>query len=392
MIRVMHITSSLSRRGGGIPPAVWELANHQALWGAQPQVAGLLDCDTGEDTAATHVPFYAARTLGPSAFGYSRDLHRHLLASAGEVDLVHSHGLWMYPGWEARRLAQYRRVPCVVSPHGMLEPWALQRSRVRKTIAAWLFENRNLRSARCIHALCEAEAQHVRLLGLSPPVAVIPNGINLDDGAAMPDRDAIAARFPALQGRRRALFLSRIHPKKGLPNLLTAWAALGREADDWMLIIAGPDQGGHEAAMRALAGTLGIREHVLFTGPLYGEAKREALAGADFFVLPSFSEGFSMAVLEAAASRLPVLLTHGCNFPELSAAGAGLEVSAITEDVWLGLHQLISMPDDRRRVMGDRGRHIVETRFTWKTISAAMMEVYTWLLNGGPTPECIRSF
>jgi len=390
MIRILHVTSSLSRLGGGIPPVVWELARHQVRWGAQPQVAGLFDRYTAEDAAGTQVPFYAARVRGPAAFGYSPDLRRHLAASAADVDLVHSHGLWMYPGWEARRGARSRRVPFVVSPHGMLEPWAMHHWRLKKALAAWLFENENLRSARCIHALCEAEAQHVRLLGLTAPIAVIPNGIDLDAAAPTPGRDAIAERFPCLHGRRRALFLSRIHPKKGLPHLLAAWAELGKQADGWMLIIAGPDQGGHAAAMQTLAATLGIEQHVLFTGPLYGEAKREALAGADFFVLPSFSEGFSMAVLEAAASRLPVLLTRGCNFPELAAAGAGLEVNAAMEDIWGGLHQLIDIPDARRIEMGARARRLVETRFTWNTVAAAMMGVYMWLLNGGPNPECIR--
>jgi len=390
MIRVLHVTSSLSRLGGGISPVVWELARHQARWGALTQVAGLLDSHTAEDAAGSQVPFYAARLRGPAAFGFSPDLRRHFAASTALVDLIHSHGLWMYPGWEARRLALARGVPLVVSPHGMLEPWAMHRSRLKKTVAAWLFENENLRAARCVHALCEAEAQHVRQLGIAAPVAVVPNGIDLDDAAPRPDRDAIAARFPSLRGRRRALFLSRIHPKKGLPNLLEAWAELGKLADGWTLIVAGPDQGGHAAAMWTLAASLGIERRVLFTGPLYGEAKREALAGADFFVLPSFSEGFSMAVLEAAASRLPVLLTRGCNFPELAAAGAAMEVSAYMEDVWRGLRKLITMPDAQRVDMGARARLLVESRFTWNAVAAAMMGVYAWLLNGGPTPECIR--
>jgi len=120
MIRVLHVTSSLSRLGGGISPVVWELARHQARWGALTQVAGLLDSHTAEDAAGSQVPFYAARLRGPAAFGFSPDLRRHFAASMALVDIIHAHGLWMYPGWQARRLALARGVPLVVSPHGML--------------------------------------------------------------------------------------------------------------------------------------------------------------------------------------------------------------------------------------------------------------------------------
>jgi len=128
---------------------------------------------------------------------------------------------------------------------------------------------------------------------------------------------------------------------------------------------------------------------VVFTGPLYGQAKLEALAGADVFVLPSFSEGFSIAVLEAAACRLPVLLTPQCNFPELVAAGGAVEVEPTAEGTLRGLRLLAGMTDAQRMEMGANGRTLVEFHYTWDAIATKMVDVYSWLLGGGPAPACV---
>jgi len=386
MMKVLHVTASLSRLGGGIPPVVWELARHQSAAGAAASVAGLQDRYTAED-ARPDVPYRAAVSTGPAAFGYSRELGK--LLHDHRADVVHSHGLWMHPGIEARRLARRSRAALVVSPHGMLEPWAIRRSRLRKLAAAWLFERSNVRSAGCVHALCRQEAAGIRAFSPRSAIAVVPNGVDLRDWAAMPGREAIAERFPEVNGRRRALFLSRIHPKKGLAHLLEAWARLGRLSDGWVLVVSGPDEGGHLRHIESLAESLGISRSVVFTGPLYGQAKLEALAGADVFVLPSFSEGFSIAVLEAAACRLPVLLTAQCNFPELAAAGGAVEVEPTAEGTLRGLRLLAGMTDAQRMEMGANGRTLVEFHYTWDAIATKMVDVYSWLLGGGPAPACV---
>jgi poly(glycerol-phosphate) alpha-glucosyltransferase len=272
----------------------------------------------------------------------------------------------------------------------MLEPWALQNSGRKKQLAAWLFENRNLRSASCLHALCAAEAANFREYGLGNPVAVIPNGVDLEEFSAVPPYEAIETEHPHLKGKKRMLFLSRIHPKKGLPHLLTAWKRLAREFGDWTLLIAGNDQLGHEQEMRSLAIDLGLGNAVIFMGPLYGDAKKRAVAGSDAFVLPSFSEGFSMAVLEAAASGLPVVLTPQCNFPELATAGGAILVQPEVPSCENGLRQMLSLSDAQRERMGLCGRELIQESYTWPDIAARMAAVYAWLLGRGPMPDCVR--
>ncbi len=387
--QVIHITSWLSRRGGGIPPVICSIAAQGKSQGFECLVAGLKDEFTRKDCEPQDLDFLVGSILGPRMLGFSPELRSLMTQRLRPGGIVHSHGLWMYPGIIARKVAGKFGCPLVISPHGMLEPWALQNAGRKKRLAAWFFENRNLRSSACLHALCGTEAANFRRYGLQNPIAVIPNGINLVDFSHLPSYEALEAEHPLLQGKKRMLFLSRIHPKKGLPHLLRAWQRLAPEFNDWKLLIAGNDQLGHEQEMRSLAIELGLESVVIFLGPLYGEAKKEAMAGSDAFVLPSFSEGFSMAILEAAAAGLPVLMTPQCNFPELAAAGGAIEVQPEAASCEKGLRQILSLSDARRKSMGMCGRELIQKAYTWPAIAAEMAAVYAWLLGQGPKPDCV---
>ncbi|HWQ92141.1 MAG TPA: glycosyltransferase [Clostridia bacterium] len=386
----IHITSWLSRRGGGIPPVVRALAQGSVHLGVQSTIAGLQDGSDGEGDTQTPIQVISGTVVGPRAFGFSQSLRHQIEIVTSSQMVVHVHGLWMYPGLMARRMAKARGAPLIISPHGMLEPWALLNGRWKKRAAALLFERKNLRSASCLHALCRAEAKSIRRFGLRNPIAIIPNGIDLAGYDILPSHDAIEARYPQLKYRKRALFLSRLHPKKGLPHLLRAWKAVVVSWPNWVLLIAGPDEAGHQAEMKSLASNLSLADSVVFLGPVYGEDKRTALACANLFVLPSFSEGFSMAVMEAAACGLPVLLTPECNFPELRAAGGAIEVSPDAKGCEQGLRQMLGMTDPERKAMGQRARKLVERSYTWPSIAREMLSVYSWVLGVGETPDCVQ--
>jgi glycosyltransferase involved in cell wall biosynthesis len=389
MFRVAHVTSWLSLEGGGIPPVIGGLVRENSRSGIGCMVAGLRDelASAGEPFPGTKTVM--GNTIGPNSFGFSPQLKSRLAAETKGSFVIHSHGLWMHPGVIARELANSAGIPLVISPHGMLEPWALVNSRWKKRFAAMLFENHNLRSASCLHALCGAEARNMRDYGLRNPIAIIPNGVDLEQFNPLPSYEAITEEFPVLRGKKRMLFLSRIHPKKGLPHLLKAWQKLGPEFGNWTLLIAGGDQNGHAQEIDSLSKQLRLENAVVFLGPLRGEAKKRALAGSDAFVLPSFSEGFSMAVLEAAAFGLPVLFTPQCNFPELTANGGAIEVQPNEADCLTGLRQMFSLSAGQLKGMGSRGKMLIQRKYTLPACAARMAAVYAWLLNLGPMPECI---
>jgi poly(glycerol-phosphate) alpha-glucosyltransferase len=387
---VVHVTSWLSRHGGGIPPVVWALAQEMNQTGTSASVVGLKDEWLEIDCAGNHLPLTAGKVIGPKTFGFSPRLGEHIHTYLKPGGIIHSHGLWMYPGIAARRCAEISGSPVVISIHGMLEPWALNNSRWKKKLAGHLFENRNLHTADCLHALCPEEVENFRAYGLENPVAIIPNGIKLGTFFPVPNHEAITERFPKIRGRRRALFLSRLHPKKNLENLLRAWQSLESDFSDWCLLIAGSGQSAYEEQLRSFVRNSDLDKSIVFLGSVYGNDKSEALAAADVFVLPSFSEGFSMAILEAAAAGLPVLLTQQCNFSELVKAGAAHRISTDPEGIESGLRQLFKLSNVQREEMGRRGMELVQRSYNWPVIAGKMVEVYQWLSGKGTIPKHVQ--
>lgn len=386
-MRVGLLTASASRQAGGLFWSVRSLAKQFQSQGVQVQVFSGRDAYSEEDsTAWGAVSLQILATTWPGSFGFAPGLRKRLLAE--DADLLHTQGLWMYPSVAAGSWGRRTGNPWLVSPRGMLDPWAIGNARWKKRLAGLVYENRHLRGAACLHALCEAEAEAFRAYGLTNPVAVIPNGVELPEFPAEPVNPGWAMELP--KGARVLLFLGRLHPKKGLPALLEAWAQVSSSTDvPWFLVIAGWDQNGHRAEMERLVASLGIEGSVRFVGPQFGEQKAASLQRADAFVLPSLSEGLPMAVLEAWAYRLPVIMTPQCNLPEGFDAGAALAMEADSESIRVALTNLFGLSDEAREQMGARGRQLVEQRFTWATVASEMCDVYRWVLGQGDRPACV---
>lgn len=384
-MKLAILNASISRQNGGVSEVARRMAQEfvrQSL--GRIEVLGLADEFSAEDAPAWAPLQPQIFTPKIRSYGYAPEFAAELAAFA--PDLSHVHGLWLYPTLAARRSGR----PYVISPHGMLDPWALANSRLKKRIAALLFERRNLESAACLHATCAAELRAIRGFGLRNPVCVVHNAVDLPAAAATGARPPWHGSVEA--GRKILLYLGRLHPKKGLIPLLAGWARTRREssaADDWTLVLAGWGQGGHEAELRAQAAELGIAQTVHFAGPLFGAAKDAAYAGADAVILPSFSEGLPLVILEAWAARKPVLMTDACNLPLGFRAEAALRIAPEAESIARGISELAALADGERQAIGERGRALVEAQFTWSRAAAEMRAVYDWILGGGSAPACV---
>ena len=418
------LLESVSRSDGGIFEAECALQRELHLGqGVQVDVVGMEDRFSSED-ASRWLPLKpkAVKVKGPGAFGYSPDL---LPALNPKADLLYAATLWKYPSWAALQWAERTGKPMMVAPHGSLDAWALRNAAWKKRIAAALFKNRQLNKAACLRALCQSEADAFRAYGLTQPIAIIPNGVEIPEGdLKKPEAGNLK---PETGGRKTLLFLGRIHPKKGLPNLIRALKkALDArrsilDSPKWQLVIAGWDQGGHEAELIQLCEELGLKSAVtdaeqrpgqlklkiegerraldarhssldsavLFFGPAFGRDKEDLLRNVDAFVLPSFSEGLPMSVLEGWSYGLPVVMTPECNLPEGFAADAAIRIETSAESITEGLNTLFSMNDADLMTMGAKGRGLVEERFTWKSVAAQMREVYDWMLGGGVAPSSV---
>lgn len=380
-MRLAVVTASVSRRAGGLFFSVRRLSEELARC-SNGNVAVFAPRDewTEADLPAWQLPVSALRSYGPSSFCFTPRMAA--CVNQWKPDIVHVHGLWTYLSVLTPRLSNPLR-PYIVSPRGMLDAWALRHSAWKKKIATMLYERRHLSHSACIHALCASEAAAIRQFGLKQPICLIPNGVDLPLAEPLTP-PAWAQRIPPAS--RTLLFLGRIHPKKGLVPLLRAWSNLPR-GHEWHLAIAGWDQNAHQAELEALAEHLGIATTVSFIGPLFGSEKATSLRFASAFVLPSFSEGLPMAVLEAWAYRLPVLFTPHCNLPEGVSAEAALSAEPTVPKLTEALRQLTSLSSQRLNEMGERGFRLVQQRFSWSALAHRMHAVYTWILGGGSPPS-----
>jgi glycosyltransferase involved in cell wall biosynthesis len=297
---------------------------------------------------------------------------------AAAADVVQSHGLWLAPNLYAARAAARAGRPHVISPRGMLGPAALEFSRLKKRAFWALAQARAVRAAACLHATSELERQDIRAFGLTNPVAIVPNGVDVPPLQPKPQRQ-----------ERTALSLGRLHPKKGLDRLVRAWALVEAEHPDWRLRIVGPAEGGYDDQLRALAAELSL-QRVSVEGAVYGEAARRLYQQSDLFILPTLNENFAMTVAEALANCVPVISTKGAPWSGLEREGCGWWIDHGEEPMAATLRLVLATPRELLAAMGSRGRAWMLREFSWGRIAADLLEVYDWLSCGKPRPATVR--
>ncbi|NUQ46996.1 MAG: glycosyltransferase [Phycisphaerae bacterium] len=376
MLRILHVVQSLDPAWGGIARVLPELAAGLTQHGVRSIVATLAGGRYGTPADVPDVDVQAF-SASDGRLGRSAGFARAIKSVVGEADVVHLHGLWTFQNWKAAAAARHKGKPYVVTPHSMMMPWAWQRSRLRKRVAGWLFEHRNLRQAACLHALADGEAEEMRRLGFNSRIEIIPNGLWPQQYASLPPADDLIAAHPRLADRRWMLFLSRIHPQKGIVPLMQACLDEARSAAKWQLVVAGPDEIGLRRVLEAAVARKGLSDRVTFLGMLDRRQVLAALGRASAFLQPSFSEGLSMSILEAAAAGVPLLISPACNLPEVAARGAGLIVDPDRRSIASGLRRLLELDEPRRAAMGEAARALVRERFSWEALLPRYAAWYT---------------
>jgi glycosyltransferase involved in cell wall biosynthesis len=311
-------------------------------------------------------------------FAISTSHARALSDKSGSVDIVHNHSLWSMVNVAAGLVVPGRRAKLVTSPRGTLSPWALSRSKAVKRVL-WPLQRRALVRADLLHATSEVEYQEIRAQGFTAPVVIIPNGIDLPVLLPAKPEDR----------PRTLLFLSRIHPKKGIDRLLQAWHHLQDAHPDWRLVIAGRGEAEHEREVHELASALKLKR-VEFPGPLYGADKSRAYFDAELFVLPTHSENFGMVVAEALAHGCPAVVSRGAPWSGLEREGCGCWVENDSDTLVQTLDVAMRLSSGQLSEMGRKGRAWMERDFGWESVAQQMEATYRWLLGGGESPTRVR--
>lgn len=356
--------------------SVRRLTQELNVLGCEINITGLNDEYSAFDSAAWTplVPHLVNRKL-PKAIGYSPEFNTHL--NQIKPDLIHCHGLWQYFNLATMKWANQNNCPRIISTRGMLEPWALNYRAWKKKLIWYLWEKSSLSTATILHATSTVEAQNLRELGFTVPIAVIPNGVDVP-----PFR-----KIERSSTEKTALFLSRIHPIKGVLNLVEAWSRVRPEG--WKVIIAGIDECGHEEQVKRAVSEAGLQNIFTFIGPVRELDKWEIYRNADLFILPSFSENFGLVIAEALASGVPVITTTGTPWSHLVEGGCGWWVSSDVDSIANAIADACAQPPEMLQEKGLRGRIMVKRMYSWPNIAKEMKLVYEWMLGGGQPPGCI---
>jgi glycosyltransferase involved in cell wall biosynthesis len=315
------------------------------------------------------------RVRPPQRLAFSPAFDRALAREVSLYDVVHIHSLFLFPQFSGSRRAVRARRPYVVSPRGALDPWLRRRGRLRKVVTDISWQRRMLEHAAVLHLTSAEEARLLADVAPAVPRVVVPNGIAWARYQTLPDPEAF--RREHLDGHEGPIILNigRLSYKKGLDILIRAFTLVSREVPEARLVIAGPDDEELTSRLAAVAATEGVSTYVKFVGMLTGQDKLGALAAADVWALPSYAENFGVAVVEALAAGLPVVVSPAVNIaPEIAAAGAGSVCPQEPEPLAVELLRLLCDPAERTR-LGDRAREFAR-QFDWAGVAPQLKAMY----------------
>lgn len=410
-MRILHLIASLSPSTGGPAEACLGICRELVKHGHDVSIftTNYGPAGTGRATdvdCPLHAPVYDRGVKirffaggGRGRYAISLPLFRALRSIIPSIDIVHIHSLYLFHSTVGAVLCRIARVPYVIRPHGSLDPYLRRRHRARKWLHELVVERHSFRHAAAIQfttaeelALASQSRAGRRLL-THAVTAVVPNGVVIPDESVLDtvaaDNEDLRRRFPELRGKRIVLFLGRLTFKKGLDILAAAFSSLCRRRDDVHLLIAGPDNERYEARVKDWLRSANVLDRVTFAGMLRGTDKNTAFRIADMFVLPSYSENFGIAVVEAMASGLPVIVSDRVNiWREITEAAAGLVIKCDSAELATAISTLLDN-SALRRSMGARGRALVQRSFTWEMAAETLIKLYERLLSERNTSGCV---
>ena len=361
--KVIQFVSSIDKTSGGTTTFMELLA---------PPLSEHIALELVTGTTANPATIAGIKThfvnLNPWRYFQIKATFKKLLRQSNP-SLVHINGIWQPQSWWFQQAAQQLNIPVLLSPHGMLEPWILQRHPVRKQLALWFYQRKAIRRAQMLHATAQQELDQFRKLGFTNPAFIVPNGVDLSQIMQKTSWNKVT----------KILFLSRVHPKKGIDILIQAIAAINNP--HLQITIAGEGEASYIAQLKQLASQLGVGAQFHFVGGVYGAAKWQLYTDADLYVLPTHSENFGIVIAEALYTGLPVITTTGAPWSELNSEKCGWWIELNIENLINALNEVLKLNNVQLAVMGKNGKKLVTNKYEIKAVALKMHNLYEDILN-----------
>ena len=383
-MKILHLSNVVGKFGGGVAQVVQALLSNQFKLGRNPELWFL--GNKAQETELFNTFNIQTNSLSAIENPFFRlPYFFKKLRNIGDKDVVvHQHGVFL--PISLLSLTSRKHVKVIISPHGYLEPEKLKVSPIKKKLVLALFESKNLRNCHCLVACSKKEAVSLREFGLSQPIVILPNGVSdslVRKDISIEKKSDLKQQYGIEINTKVLLFLSRIHPFKGLELFLKSILVIKDEfiKNDWLFVIAGIDELNHEAELKIFVKDNDMDSIVKFIGPQYNQDKINVFDAADCFVLPSRGENFGIAVIEALARGLPVITTTGTPWEELETDSCGWWIERTQKDFVGTILELFSKDKSDLLEMGQNGINLVARKYTWSNITLQSIHMYEWVLN-----------
>ena len=368
----LHAIQNLSIKSGGPARSVTNLLNNYSKYNNSCLVTQSLKNADSIELKNYSVKQYIFENRNPFLLKIAFPVFGKIdnIIKNNSINIIHSHGLWLPFNHLVAKSALRTNTPLIIHPIGMLNNWAMNNKMIKKKIAFFLYQKRDINIASGFVATSESEYFFIRALGFKQPIAIIPNGIPL----ILSDPPKVLK----LKGRLRvALFMGRIYPVKGLLNLINAWALL--KPIGWILNIAGPNEAGHLEEVISLIKFHNLTDSIKYIGEVGEDSKNSVYQKSDLFILPSFSENFGLVIAEALSNGLPVITTKGTPWSDLPIYNCGWWIDIGVDPLVIALREATELSDMQRVHMGKSAKEYVK-RFDWDNISFRIYKFQCWIL------------